>query len=86
MDITPDRLAPHNLARRNEGMPYAYADGFGTWHAVIPAHAAEPEKVARRIIRDELDMRGELGKGYRVRVKRESGRDFRGDSLRFVEA
>ncbi|MDF2506325.1 MAG: hypothetical protein K0Q52_184 [Microbacterium sp.] len=84
-DIQPDRLDPHNRERRDAGTPYAYADGFGTWHAVIPAGRDNPERIARALIRDELDMRGERGPGYRVRVKPEPGRGYQSDALRFVE-
>lgn len=73
-------------AEHTRGMPYAYADGFGTWHAVLPAGTPEPAKVAQRMIRDELDARGALGKGYRVRVKPEPARDYTRSALRYVEA
>ena len=84
--VTLDRLSPANRERRAQGMPYAYADGFGVWHAVIPPDRENPERVARRLIADEMDMRGERGKGYRVRIKPEAGRGKSSDSLRFVEA
>lgn len=81
-----DRLTLANRERRASGLPYAYADGFGTWHAVIPANVDNPEKVARRIIRDELDIRGERGRGYRVKVRPEAGqRGYQSDSHRYVE-
>lgn len=84
-DRTANRIDPHNRERKALGTPYAYADGFGTWHAVIPADRDNPERIARALIRDEMDMRGERGPGHRVRVRRENPDAPTGSDLRFIE-
>jgi hypothetical protein len=82
---TAERLDPHNRERKAANTPYAYADGCGTWHAVIPADRDNPERIARALIRDEMDMRGERGPGHRVRVRRENPDARTGSDLRFIE-
>lgn len=79
-------LDPHNHERATLGMPYAYADGYGKWHAVIPADRDNPEKIARALIRDELDMRGERGPGHRVRVKPIATHTLPTATLHYIEA
>jgi hypothetical protein len=45
-----------------------WADGFGRWYASVPGDAKDPRRMAREAIRRELEARGELGQGYRVRI------------------
>lgn len=45
-----------------------WADGFGIWHARVPL-TPDSRNVAQRAIRRELEARGALGEGYRVRVR-----------------
>lgn len=48
-----------------------WADGFGIWHAIVPAGPSAAH-VARRLIRSELEERGEIGAGYVIRLTRDS--------------
>lgn len=45
-----------------------WADGFGRWYASVPGDSRDPRRVAREAIRRELEQRGQLGQGYRVRI------------------
>lgn len=45
-----------------------WADGFGIWHAVVPA-TADAVSVARRAIRLELTARGDMSPSYRLTVE-----------------
>lgn len=47
-----------------------WADGFGLWHAVVPAGPSAAH-MARRVIRTELEARGEIRAGYVIRLKRD---------------
>jgi hypothetical protein len=50
-----------------------WADGEGIWYASVPlsTNPRGDAMRARRAIRAEMVERGEIGKGYRVRVARE---------------
>lgn len=50
----------------------AWADGFGVWHASVPVvgTVGEQEQAARKAIRSEMEARGEVGKGHRIRLHR----------------
>ena len=64
---------------------YTWADGYGHWHAVIPANRPNPARVARDAIRRELELRDAISPGCRIRVRTEP--DHPGDRgvIRFVE-
>lgn len=49
-----------------------WADGFGIWHASVPKTEARTEaREARKLIMAELRARGDVGKGFRLRVTHE---------------
>jgi len=48
--------------------PRAWADGFGLWHAEVPATHPHPATLARRLIRHELTAHGEAKQGYRLKL------------------
>lgn len=45
-----------------------WADGFGRWYAAVPGDHPSPRRLAREAIRRELEERGEIGPGYRIRL------------------
>lgn len=45
-----------------------WANGFGVWHARVPV-TSDSRRVAQRAIRRELELRGAVGKGYRVAIR-----------------
>jgi hypothetical protein len=47
-----------------------WADGFGRWYAAAPGDLADPRRAAHRAIRAELEARGELSPGGRLRLER----------------
>ena len=49
--------------------PITWADGYGIWHCRI-AKAPNAYREARKRITDQLDMRGQIGRGYRVYLER----------------
>lgn len=40
-------------------MTRTYADGYGSWHAVVPTTASVPALLAHEAIANELSMRGD---------------------------
>lgn len=48
-----------------------WADGFGVWHASVPKGPSAAH-IARKLIKDELQARGELRFGYVLYLVREN--------------
>lgn len=46
-----------------------WANGFGVWHARVPA-GARAQDIARAAIREELVARGAMGDRFMLRVKK----------------
>lgn len=74
---TATALTDAGLARWDGGQRivpavHTYANGFGSWHAVVPAAVDRPAVVAAAIIRGELQARGTVDP-RRVRVEVDPG-------------
>jgi hypothetical protein len=48
--------------------PRVWADGFGLWHAEVPATHPHLAAHARRLIRHEMTAHGEAKQGYRLNL------------------
>lgn len=51
-----------------------WTDAYGIWWAAVPMTGDDHADAcrARRLIRDQLTARGDIGPGYRLKIRRES--------------